>query len=746
MQRIPMDGGAVAGEKGRGDRAGMTITDMKGMRHQGRARGIALLVTTAALSSVEVSAQGSEDGFTLPTIMVSPEWRPVDAQRVARSVDHHDGRQLDRAGVYNTIDLQYRVPGFVFKTNSVLGQPYLRGVGSDFISAGAESSVATFIDGVYMPRAFDTIVDFFDVESVEVLKGPQGVHLGRNVVGGAVSVRTRDPEPYPSAYADVQLGSYDERRLRGAVNVPLGGPGLVLRLAGATAKRDGYVDNIFLGTDIDDEDYHAVRGKLLYAPSSRLSLLFSAEYRSEDSTRALGSQPDPTIGRNGGIEMGGTVPADPRQITENTEPFIDVEAQRYSLRLDWQGDDLRLLSTTAWLRTEAALALDLDGTDADYASNHPGGRSETLTQELRFSSPEDRRGAWVAGLFFLDERAFQTLDTRLPQTETRNVPAGDVDTLSYAAFAQYAWRIDAAWRVKAGLRYSRDERTLDLVRTVSNPSGVTVTTQNERRHWQAWTPEIAIEYAARSDRFWYATVSRGYKAGGFNTSTIQDAFDPEFLWAYEAGVKTDWPAQSLRANAALFYYDYRDMQLNTPPGDAPPGTFPRVINAAEATLYGLDMEMLWHPRRDLELSLRGMLLDSRFDDFVSLDPNNPGVDPDRSGGRLPQAPSASVNVAAYYLHPLTHGMLRIGGEYRYQSSIYFNIYEDPALKQDGYGLFNASVGFESHDQRWYAELYGRNLTDELYAQTILRNDPLTGTKRFWGPPRTAGIRVGYRWW
>ncbi len=726
----------------------MDITETK-QTCGGRVTGAAawtLITTAALLLPAEILARSGQGDITLPTIMVSPEWQPVDAQQVARSIDQHDGRRLDAAGVHDTIDLQYRVPGFVFKTNSVLGQPYLRGVGSDFISAGAESSVATFVDGVYMPRAYDTIVDLFDVDSVEVLKGPQGVHLGRNVVGGAISIHTRDPEPYPSAYADVLLGNYDNRRVRGAVNVPLAGPGLVLRLAGAAAKRDGYVDNVFLGADTDDEDYHAVRGKLLYAPTSRLSLLFSAEYRSEDSTRALGSQPDPTVGRSGGIEMGGTVPADPRQITENTEPFIDVEAQRYSLRLDWQGEDVRLLSTTAWLRTEVALALDLDGTDADYAANYPSGRSQALSQELRFSSPEERRGAWVAGLFFLDERAFQALDTRLPQTETRNVPAGDVDTVSYAAFAQYAWRLDAAWRVKAGLRYSRDERTLDLVRTVTNPAGVAVTTQNERRHWQAWTPEVGIEYAPRPERFWYATVSRGYKAGGFNTSTIQDAFDPEFLWAYEAGVKTSWPERALRANAAVFYYDYRDMQLNTPPGDAPPGTFPRVINAAGSTLYGLDMELLWHPRRDIELSLRGMLLDTRFDDFVSLDPNNPDVDPDRTGGRLAQAPSASFNVAAYYLRPLAHGTLRVGGGYRYQSSIYFNIYEDPALKQSGYGLLDASAGFESRDERWYAELYGRNLTDELYAQTVLRNDPLTGTKRFWGAPRTFGLRVGYRWW
>lgn len=683
--------------------------------------------------------------YLLEPILITPEWYPVDLQRTPITVHHFSGEELDRAGISNSIDLQYLTPGFVFRTNSVLGQPYLRGIGSDFVSAGAESSVATFIDGVYLPRAFDTIVDFFDLERIEVLKGPQAVHLGRNVVGGAVSIHTRDPEPYRSGYADVTVGNYDKHQLRLVVNEPLAGPELVLRLAGTISRRDGYIDNVFLGNDADDEHFHALRGKLLYAPNADLSLLFTAERHREESSRALGPHVNPNVGFNGGIAMGGIVPEDPRKITANVDPDIDVRSSRYSIRLDWRGEGVDFRSTTAYLDTEGALALDLDGTNADYSSNHPWADSETLMQEFRLSSPVENIWSWVGGVFFLREDAFQALDVRLPQAGVRSVPEGTVDTRSHALFGQLAWRFRPDWRAKAGLRYNVDRREFDYFRTLTSPLGTSLTSHQDEERWKAYTPEFGLEYTPDDNRLYYARIARGYKAGGFNTSTLQAAFDPEFLRAYEAGFKFTFPRQRLRLNLALFHYDYRDMQLNTPPADAPLETFPIVINAAQATLRGAELELFYQPRWNLGLSMGLALLDARFDDFTSVDLNNPTDDPDRAGNRIPQAPRTSLNLGAEYRWRLDEGMLTLGAGARYQSTTYFNIYQDPAVRQDGYSLLDASLAYESYQGRWYAELYGRNLTDRLYAQNIFRNEDRQGTKRFWGPPRTLGLRLGYRW-
>lgn len=677
-------------------------------------------------------------------IVITPEGRPVDPQQTSTTVNYFSVQELDVSGITNTIDLQYKTPGFIFKTNAVLGQPYLRGVGSDLISAGSEASVATFIDGIYQPRAFDSIIDFYDLERVEVFKGPQGVHLGRNVVGGAVSIRSRDPEPWQSAYADVLFGSYNRRQLRAAVNQPVKDTNLVFRLAGTTAMRDGYSRNIYLNEDADDENYYAMRGKLLYTPAKNLRLLLSASHNKEDSSRAIAPQPDPNNGVNGGIALGGIVPDDPRELTSNVSPNLNVQSNRYSAKLNWKHKQMEFVSTTAYLDTRVNIALDLDGTNIDYSANYPKADSSALTQEFRLLSPVQRPLSWIAGLFFFDEKAQQMLDVRLPLNGITNVPDGTVDTRSYAAFGQLAYRFRPGWRSKAGIRYSYDQRKLDLVKTVSNSTGTTITTQNEEQSWQAITPEVTLEYSADSDRLVYTKAARGYKAGGFNTSGIQPAFDPEYLWAYEMGIKSRLYKQRLLLNAALFYYDYKDMQLRTPPRDTPIGTGPIVINAARSTIKGLDLEARLQPIWNLGFSMSATLLDAKFSDFVSVDRNNSGVDPDRSGNPLPQAPDLSINLATDYSWLLSTGKLTLGASYRYQSTVYFNIYADPAVKQDGYGIVNMSLDFESRNGRWYANIYGRNLTDELYAQTMLRNDPLSGIKRFWGAPRTIGARLGYR--
>jgi iron complex outermembrane receptor protein len=710
------------------------------------AAALCAMSAASAQRPVPRSGAAAEPDPDLPVIIVTPEWRPVDLQSVPKTINHFSAQALDAAGIGNTIDLQNAVPGFSFKTNSVLGQPYLRGVGSDFISAGAESSVATFVDGVYLPRAFDSIVDLFDIDRVEVIKGPQSVHLGRNVVGGAVSIHTVNPGEDGGSYVNVTLGDYRQRRVRAASELLPAGGRVAVRVAGAAAKRDGYTHNVLYGTRENGEDFYALRAKLKYEPNERIDVLLASERHSEDSTRATGTKPIPGLGVNGGIALGGYVPGAPREIAEDVQPFILVNGERHSARITWAHGAFDLLASTAYVSTDVALQLDLDSTDAAFASNHPSGTSRAWLQELRVTSPAAGALSWTAGTFLLDERANQTLDVRLPQTATRTVTDSDVDTRSYALFGDVGYRFNERWRGRLGVRYTMDARALDLTRTVSSPANPPVLRQTEHGRWSGTTPELGIEYAANAERLWYGSIARGYKAGGFNTSSIQAAFAPEFLVSYEAGVKTELAEGRARVNAALFHYDYDDLQLNTPPREAPVGTFPRVINAARASIRGADLDVTFRPGgRNLTLALGATLLDARFEDFVSVDTNNPADDPSRAGKRIAQAPDITANVRASYAWPLASGALTFTGEYRRQSDVWFTIYEDPALREPGVGVLNAALRFDHAQGRWYGELVGRNLTDELYAQTRLRNDPLGGTKVLHAAPRTFAVTAGYRW-
>lgn len=698
------------------------------------------------LASHSVAAGQQDDGRTtsLPDISITNERRDADLGRELSTVIALSGEELDGAAIQDTQDLQYQVPGLVFTTTAGYGNPYLRGIGGS-VSLSGDTGIGTFIDGVYLGRATQSLQQLNDIELVEVRKGPYGADLGHSVVGGAIDITTRDPEPYRSANADLLYGDYDRRQWRGMVNTPLSDTGLSLRLSGALKRRDGYSRNTFLKRDLDDQDEHAWRAKLRYHPSSQFDLVFSATQSKQNDTRDLASKLNPGIGVNGGIQLGGSVPGDPREVADNVAEYKKIQQSIYSARLNWQTDALHLQALTAYQRTGQQYAADLDGTNIDFSSDASSSDSHAISQEFRLGSHRDERLDWVAGVYFRQEDGDHTLDVRLPVLATRNVSESNFRNTSYSVFGELEYAFTPEWQGRAGLRYSNDEIAQNLLQAVTQPSGKVLLTSTQKGRWNALTPELGLSYTPTPYRFYYANMARGYKPGGYNSHSIQPAFAPEYLWAYETGLKATFPEHRLHIDAALFYYDYRDMQLMTLAPGSPPGTLPIITNAGQASVKGIDLQARYRPLPNLELTAGATLLDARFERFASIDPNNPATDPDRSGNPLPQAPDVSLLLAGVYRWVLSQGgEIKLSMDYRHQSAVYFNPYTDKAVRQGAYSLVNARLGFQDHQDHWYAELYAHNLTDKLYAQNIVRIDPVVGTARYWGSPRTFGFRLGYR--
>jgi iron complex outermembrane receptor protein len=321
-------------------------------------------------------------------------------------------------------------------------------------------------------------------------------------------------------------------------------------------------------------------------------------------------------------------------------------------------------SLTAYQETVTDLAVDLDGTNIDFSSNFPTSTSHAVSQEFRIGSPLVQRLAWVAGVYFLHEDTSQASDVHFPLSGLQNKQDSDTTNTSYAVFGELAYSFTPVWRGSVGFRYSYDESELDLEQTLIDPFGVqgaagTITLRDKQKHqWGAVTPEFGVSFTPSRNTLYYANVSHGYKAGGYNTFAVQPVFDPEYLWAYETGIKTSLPDRYVRINAALYYYDYKDIQLLTLPPGAPVGTLPIVTNAARASVQGVDLQAWYQPVWNLELSAGAILLDAHYVKFNSIDPNNPATDPDRSGNPLPQAPDVSlvlgrgisVGVAALWRH------------------------------------------------------------------------------------------------
>lgn len=685
-----------------------------------------------------------------PPITITTPRRPVELGEVPMAVTVFTAEDLAAAGAETTMDLQHRTPGFVFKMDNILGQPYIRGVGSSLLSAGADPSVATFVDDVYRARSVSAVQRFYDIERVEIARGPLGSLYGRNALGGAVRIFSKPPVHELAFESDVAYGRFDELRFRGALNVPVVEDRLAARLSGLFSKRDGYSRNVFLGEDLDDDDFWSVRGQLLAEPTPDLQIRLIADYTHQDDSRNLAPQPDPDCCVNGGVLFGGTVPSDPRKVRNDVENGVDFESRGASAKLVWNLGAFELSSISAWRKTEFDQLLDLDLTEAPFGSVAPRERSRTVSQELQLAWDGGGPLTGLAGLYYLHEDALQELDTQLPLFGLRSQPRADVDTDAFAVFGEARYRLADAWRFTAGLRVSHEARGIDyreIVSASAGPGGGTITQilrMDDEERWTALTPRFVAEFAPRDGLLAYFSVTRGFKAGGYNTTVLQPAFDPEHLWSYELGVKADFWDQRARLAASAFWYDYDDLQLQTVAPQRPT-QFPIVVNAAKATIRGLELELSARPLAGLELELEVAFLDAEFDDFVSVDTNNPGADPDRSGGRLPQAPEWSGNASLAYTWGLgAWGSLvaRVAGSYR--SETFYNAFEDSNVKQSGYGLLDASLLYTMPGGHWTLSIVGRNLTDRLYAQNVVRGDPVTGALRFWGPPRTWSVQLAAR--
>jgi iron complex outermembrane receptor protein len=265
---------------------------------------------------------------------------------------------------------------------------------------------------------------------------------------------------------------------------------------------------------------------------------------------------------------------------------------------------------------------------------------------------------------------------------------------------------------------------------------------DDEKSWSAITPRFIAEYAPSDGLLAYASASRGFKAGGFNTTALQPSFDPEFLWSFELGLKMRRADDRARLRAAVFWYDYDDLQLPTLAPDRPASEFPIIVNAARARILGLESEFSWRPLRGIETNLALALLDAEFRSFVSVDGNNPVDDPDRSGNRMPQAPELSTSAGVSYVRDLSgRGSVMARIDWSYRSRTYYNPFEDPEVDQGGYHLLRASAEYTLPSGRWSVALLGENLTDRLYAQNVFRIDSSTGALRFWGPPRTVSVRL-----
>jgi iron complex outermembrane receptor protein len=734
----------------------------------------AVLLSASTLAGLVLAApvaaqERSGTGATVQELIVTAQKREESAQEVPIALTALSGDSLERQGVTGFQDLTTAVPSLRFGAGVTGGENVitLRGVGSQNTTSGGDSPVAYNLDGVYLARTTAVDPEFFDIDRIEVLRGPQGTLYGRNSVGGTVNVVTRHPSPQFGAHLDGLIGDYDARILRGWVNAPLAG-NVSARLTGVWAQHDPYQENLFNGPgashDADGQDFWMVRGQLFFqlADNADLLLIASASsngdpvatktWWSEQPARYVGAQPFLT---------------DPRQVRKNSPETYSNDGRYASATFNYDFGGATLTSVTGYAAGKWAQSNDPDASELTLANNPYWTLDQwQYSEELRLASnPSDAPLSWILGGFYFREKAGQTfrfddtgLNSASPFTDTFIfVNGGIYKTYSKALFGQldydFGKRGGPPLTVTAGLRYTWDTKTgFDFLSFSLPLLGLTFPQSKDfDQSWDQATGKLGAKYQFSPALMGYANVSTGYLSGGGLVGNFPGIYQPETVTAYEAGFKSTLADGRVVFNGAVYHQQIKDMQVFVQ--DI---TGSRIDNAGEAHVTGLELEAIATPVDNLRLNASATFTEAEYDKYETIDNRYagpaPGCDPvtrlcDFSGHRLVQTPEHTFNLGAQYAFQTAMGEIVPRVDVFWSSDLFFLSANSPLDRQKAYSLVDANVRWRATDGRFTVEAFVRNATDE----DIISNDGLQSNTLGNGfgmdnyayyPPRTWGVRVG----
>ncbi|MBN1240263.1 MAG: TonB-dependent receptor [Gammaproteobacteria bacterium] len=693
---------------------------------------LSFALLAAAATPVTASAQDAAASPVLEEIIVVAQKREQSAQDVGISIAALPGRQLLERGIDQPEDLYRLVPNVALQNNGGGGAPVLivRGIGLQSFRINDTPTTAFYVDDVYQPSVASAEWTLFDVERVEVLKGPQGGLYGRNAIGAAVQIISRAPEPgRRQAYVSVGTGEFVTGEIEGGATFTLSDR-LALRVAGRILEGgDSPYRSVTGGFDHGAEERRAGRASLRLTPSDRVDLVVRVHGGGDDTeleplrpvgvyadigdAAALGA-PDVSLALIGGLQgrvpqpLCAAVSSGRRSDPDTCSTATGLTPAQYGLRADdvrasasdfpgfldssWYGTSvfanidigrLLLQSITAYDSIDYRRFQDFDGHSALHLHIDYNTRIRARSQELRLSSAGDGRVLWTVGVNYaqddlVEDSPLYGAEGVLPLLFGGAVfsPQNyDQDADALAAYGHVEWRWADEWNLIGELRYTDTETSFVGGARLGFPSGATVpfVGTDDRASFDALSGKLAVEWTPGDDLLAFAGVSRGFKTGGFfggfPTSVAQLApFDEETVWSLELGIKSDWLDDALRLNASLFFYDRRDVQQNA--GDpTSPVNIKRIMNIGDVETFGAEADLTWLASERLALSVGVGVVDAEVSDSRLVQAASVPLLPDApmEGTNIPNYSDVSATFVGRYEAPL--GLLRgfVQLEGRYQS-------------------------------------------------------------------------------
>ena len=658
-------------------------------------------------------------------IVVTARKRDEALNDIPSSVQVHTGALMQEMAITNVADMQWVTPGLSVPGGG-RGSVAIRGISNNISGLGSDPSTAVHYDGVYLPRPALVLREFYDLERIEVLKGPEGTLYGRNATAGVINYITKSPGEDFSFDGFIGTGSFDLVRSNLAVDIPMGDSGGI-RISGAYSKDEGYTEIIDVSEfadditwegpftepgspEIDNVDYLSFRVKGEFDISDTVSTRFSVQQIKDDGLVGRGQSNVPETDNLATILAGPLQRANPRRVSLDPVISRDLDGLMASVVFDVAFDEIQFRSVTGYVDYEDDLVSDTDGTGFYTERGFNVESSEFLSQEFQLSGNLGGTGSWTGGLYLSKEDLSQSatlIDSFIDPGDTIFATWDSTgESKSAAIFAEVTFGITDKLTSTIGGRYTSEDKeglaageNLDFGTFLLVPYSGSVDISDS-----AFTPKFALQYEIDADHMWYLSATNGFKSGGFNPDNPVTSFGPEEIWAYELGTKNTLADRRVTLNAAAFFYDYEDIQLQTaffPPGG---GAFVRITNAASAEITGLELEFAAKLNEMFALDLGVAHLNTSVDGYI------PPGETDEASIDMPLAPDWQGMIGLDF----TQGDFQARLEYTYQSKILFSPRAQDIEFEDNIGLVNANIRYEFADQTWYLALIGRNLTDETY--------------------------------
>lgn len=734
----------------------------------GVAAAVSLLLAAPGSPQAQQEAGAQDDASAtgaVDTIVVTARRREESIQDVPVAVSAFGEADLRDMQARTLDNLQGAVPN----TNIVQGRGsassvnvFIRGVGQPDALQTFDPGVGIYVDDVYLSRIQGALFSMFDVERIEVLRGPQGTLYGKNTAGGAIKIITRDPSGEPRADVEISGGNFGRLETK----VFAGGDmtdTVSASVAGVWTDSDGYVRDPDTGRKYNDDASQALRAKLVMRPSDTLAVTFGADYTRQRNELTLGN-PEADLTQFDlvlGTVVLRPVSAEKYDYKSRTS-FSEGEDQELdhwgvSAVVDWElSDAWALKSITAHRELETSFFIDIDASEFELGDVLVELDQKQTSQELQFHHDNGGSVQAIYGLYYLREKVpshqeayaddFLAL-AGTPLTFLRTVD-DDLKNRSYAAFAHYTWQFAADWSLGAGLRYTDEKK--DYFRTTSTFSNFAALEGtfafSDSESWDAWTPSVSLQRTFSDQLMGYGSASRGFKSGGFNGRANNpndvSTFDPEFVWTYELGVKASSADGRMFGNFAVFHSDYKDFQARVaeivdPDAPIPNFSFP-VLNAGKLRIQGAEFEGGVVLGQGTRLSTQIGYQDARYREFQD------DVQ-DRSNDKVPFSPRWTARLAAAHTFDLARGAsFTFGGDLSYRDDTWLSVDNREVLKQDSYTLVGAYGVYDSADARWQLRGGVRNLTDKLYRTDAQEFSSVGNIQTaYYGWPRHYYLAVRY---